>query len=135
MMANGPPPPATPQWITPAYHAQWPPFSPRTEHAVGALPEFPDFYWQVFCNLLIKEDFRNLPWSIGVMEYWNDGLRGEKNNRSMPFDSSTQYSSFPLFHHSMWMAPLLQQIALMDNGVLDKIEETPGALSLIWHGT
>jgi hypothetical protein len=66
---------------------------------------FPDFYWQDFCTLLIKEDLRDLPWSIGVMEYWNDGLRGEKNNKSMPFDFSSQYSSFPLFHHSMWMAP------------------------------
>jgi hypothetical protein len=43
----------------------------------------------------------------------------------MPFDFYTQYSTFPLFHHSMWMAPLLRQIALMDNGILEKIEETP----------
>jgi hypothetical protein len=53
-------------------------------------PEFPDFYWKDFCKLLIKEDLRDFPWSIGVMEYWNDGLRRKKNNRSMPFDFSTQ---------------------------------------------
>jgi len=76
---------------------------------------------------LIKEDLRDLAWNIGVMEYWNDGLRGEKNNRSKPFDFSTQYSTFPLFHHSMWMTSLLQQIALGDNGVL---EETPEYVSL-----
>jgi hypothetical protein len=32
------------------------------------------------------------------MEYWNDGLRGEKNNRSIPFDFYPQYSIFPPFH-------------------------------------
>jgi hypothetical protein len=50
---------------------------------------------------LIIEDLRALPWNIGIMEYWNDELRREENNRSMPFDFSTQYSTFPLFHHSM----------------------------------
>jgi hypothetical protein len=29
----------------------------------------------------------------------------------------------------MWMAPVLQQISLIDNGVLDKIEETPVRLT------
>jgi hypothetical protein len=72
---------------------------------------------------LIKEDLRGLPWNIGVMEYWNDGLRGEKNNRGMPFDFYTQYSTFPLFHHSMWMAPVLPQILLMDNRVPPKVRE------------
>jgi hypothetical protein len=59
-----------------------------------------------FC-LPIIEGFRELrpDWSIGVMEYWNDGLRGEKNKRSMPSDFYTQYSTFPIFHHSMWMPP------------------------------
>jgi len=56
---------------------------------------------QDFCSLLIKEDLRDLPWSIGVVEYWNDGLREEKNNRSMPFDFSypvLQFSTIPSFH-------------------------------------
>jgi hypothetical protein len=74
---------------------------------------------------LIIEDLRDLAWNIGIMEYWNDGLGEEQNDTSMPFDFYTQYSTFPLFHHCMWMAPPLQQIALMDNGILDKIEETP----------
>jgi len=97
--------------------------------STGKSVEFRDFYWEYLCKLLIIEGLRNLPWNIGVMEYWNDGLRGEKNNRSMPFDFSTQYSTFPLFHRSMWIAPLLQQITLMENGVLDKIEKTPESLS------
>jgi hypothetical protein len=54
--------------------------------------------------LPIIEDFREPRpnWNIGVMEYWNDGLRGEKKKRSMPFDFNTQYSTFPIFHHSIW---------------------------------
>jgi len=83
---------------------------------------------------LIKEDLRDLPWSIGVMEYWDDGLRGEKNNRSKPFDFSTQYSTFPLFYHSMWMAPLLRQITLTDNAVLQKLRKLRSALTLTSAG-
>jgi len=78
---------------------------------------------------LIKEDLRDVPWSIGVMEYWNDGLREEKNNRSIPFDFSTQYSSFPLFHHSMWMAPTSPADYAHGQQCSPKTEETPVSMS------
>jgi hypothetical protein len=41
--------------------------SPTGEGALTRLPEFPDFYWQDFYNLLIIEEFRDLAWNIGMM--------------------------------------------------------------------
>jgi hypothetical protein len=54
--------------------------------------------WEYFSQPLIIGELRDLPWNIGIMEYWNDGLKGEKTNRSMPFDFTTQYSAISSFH-------------------------------------
>ena len=37
-------------------------------------PGFPEFSTEIFYNQLIKEDLRGLPWSMGAIEYWNDGV-------------------------------------------------------------
>jgi hypothetical protein len=95
---------------------------------MGSFPQFPDFYWKDFCKLLIIKDLRDLAWNIGIMEYWNDGLGGGEKQEINAFRFL-----YPVLHFStipLWMAPLLQQILLMDNGVLDKIEETPGSFLL-----
>jgi len=82
---------------------------------------FPIFIGSTPPNVLIIEEVGDFPWSIGIMEYWNDGLR-ERNNRSAPSNFSIHLSN----------TPLLQQIALMDKGVLDSIEETAGELAEHW---
>jgi hypothetical protein len=50
----------------------------------------------------------------------------KRNNKSVLFAFDTQYSNIPLLH----------QISLMDNGVLDKIEkpliEKPWTISGLW---
>ena len=52
------------------------------------------------------------------MECWNDGAG---------LSPSFGYAQDKLCSPSMG-TPLLQQIALMDNGIFDKIEETPDRL-------
>jgi hypothetical protein len=71
---------------------------------------------------LIIEDPRDLPWNIGIMEYWNDGLRREKKIGQC---LSIFLPSTPLFHYSItpcgW-PPLLQQISLKNNGILSVLK-------------
>jgi hypothetical protein len=67
--------------------------------------EFPDFYYQDFCKPLIIQDLRDLASCLSI---------------SIPSTPPLHYSIIPCG----W-PPLLQQISLMDNGVLDKIEKTP----------
>ena len=48
----------------------------------------------------------------------------------MAFDFSTQYSSFPLFHHSMWMAPTSPANYAHGQRYSPRTQESPDYFSL-----
>jgi hypothetical protein len=50
------------------------------------------------------------------MEYWNDGLTGEKKSILSAFDK--QYSNIPTFHHSMWTAQIDRDEKTYDLNIL-----------------
>jgi len=45
-----------------------------------------------------------LRYVVGIMEYWNDGLKEEKQLNMIFSVFGAHYSIIPIFHHSIWMA-------------------------------
>ena len=74
------------------------------------------FIGSIFVTCLSHRNSRGFPrWNIGVMEYWNDGLRRRKTkNLLFPILIPT----IPLSQQSI--IPILQKITLMNNGVLQR---------------
>jgi hypothetical protein len=72
---------------------------------------------------LIKEYLRGLPWSIGVMEYWNDGLRRRRTIDYPNPDGMMEYWKGGIVASKAHDLGLVRQVTLTDNAVLQKLRE------------